>query len=172
MNVVLIGLRGSGKTKVGKILAKQLGKRFIEMDKLIVKKAKMSIPKIVEKFGWDKFRDLEEQVATEVSKLKNVVNATGGGVILRKRNISNLKKNSIVIWLQARIDTLLKRIGDDPNRPSLTGNKNRRTDMQITFKERKSLYQKAADFIIDTENKGISQVAEEIIKLLKRKGVK
>lgn len=169
MNIVLIGMRGSGKTTIGKILAKKLGKKFIEMDELIVKKAKMTTPEIVEKFGWDKFRDLEEQVATNVSKLKNIVNATGGGVILRERNIKNLKKNGIVFWLQVDVDTLLKRIGDDPNRPSLTENKDRRTDMEITLKERRHLYKKAANFTVDTENKSVYQVVEEIIKFLKKK---
>ncbi|GAH72394.1 unnamed protein product, partial [marine sediment metagenome] len=62
MNIVLIGMRGSGKTAVGRILAQKLGRELIEMDELIVGKAGLSIPEIVEKHGWERFRDLEEEV--------------------------------------------------------------------------------------------------------------
>jgi shikimate kinase len=165
MNIVLIGMRGSGKTTVGKILAQKLGRELIEMDELITRKMGFSIPEIVERYGWSKFRDIEEEITTEVAKLDNIINASGGGVVTREKNIIKLKKSGVLVWLQASVDTLLERIGEDSQRPLLAG-RTQREDVEITLAERESLYQKAADLSINTENKTPEEVAEAIINLL------
>ena len=170
MNIALIGMRGSGKTVVGKLLAERLGKQFVEMDELIVRKARMSIPEIVERYGWDKFRDIEEEVTREVAVLDNVVNATGGGVVTRENNVKELRKTGKLAWLEVSLDTLLRRIGDDPSRPSLTG-KSRRDDMEIVLTERSPIYQQAADFSVDTEGKKPEAIAEEIIDRMQKEGL-
>jgi shikimate kinase len=157
-------MRGSGKTVVGKLLAEKLGKRFIEMDELIVQRAGLSIPEIVERYGWERFRDIEEEITREVAGLDNIVNATGGGVITREKNIQELKKRGRLVWLQVGLDTLLKRIGDDPSRPSLTG-RSRREDMAVVLAERSPIYERAADITVDTEGKTPEEVAESILKL-------
>jgi shikimate dehydrogenase len=161
MNIVLIGMRGSGKTAVGKVLAQRLGQELIEMDELIVQKEGMSIPEIVKEHGWEGFRDLEAEITAEVAKRDNIINATGGGIVVRESNIIKLKQNSLVVWLTADVDTLLQRIGEDESRPLLKG-KTRREDMEITLAERMPLYQKAADITIDTEDKTPEAVAEAI----------
>jgi shikimate dehydrogenase len=162
MNIVLIGMRGSGKTAVGKVLAQRLGRELIEMDELIVQKAGLTIPEIVEKHGWERFRDLEAELTAEVAKLDNIINATGGGVVVREPNVTKLKQNGLVVWLTAGVDTLLARIGDDESRPLLKG-KIRREDLEITLAERQTLYQKAADITIDTEDKTPEAVVETIV---------
>ena len=162
MNIVLIGMRGSGKTAVGKVLAQRLGRELIEMDELITQKAGLSIPEIVAKHGWEGFRDLEAEITAEVAERDNIVNATGGGVVTREQNIAKLKQNGMLVWLTADVDTLLNRIGDDEGRPLLKG-KTRREDMEITLAERQPLYQKAADITIDTEGKTPEAVAETIV---------
>ena len=164
MNIVLIGMRGSGKTAVGKLLARRLGKQFIEMDELIVQRLGQSIPEIVSRYGWEKFRDVEEEIAREVARWDNVVNATGGGVVTREENIRELKKKGKFVWLKASVDTLLKRIGNDQSRPSLTG-KSQREDMETVLADRSPIYQRVADFIIDTEGKMPEEIAEVIAKL-------
>jgi len=163
MNIVLIGMRGSGKTTVGKLLAKRLGKQFIEMDELIVQKAGHSIPDIVKRYGWEKFRDIEEEVTREVAAQDNVVNATGGGVVTREKNIQELKKKGKLVWLKASPDTLLRRIGDDQYRPSLTG-RSPREDLEAVLAERTPIYERVADFIMDTEDKKPEEVAAAIAK--------
>jgi shikimate kinase len=167
MNIVLIGLRGSGKTAVGKILAQKLGREFIEMDELIVRKAGMSIPEIVEKFGWEKFREIEEEITSQVARRDNIVNASGGGVVTREKNIAKLKENGALVWLTASVDTLIRRVGEDSQRPPLVSGRTQQEDMEITLEERKPLYQKAAELVVDTENKRPEEVAEAIINLLK-----
>ena len=164
MNIVLIGMRGSGKTVVGKLLAKRLGKQFIEMDELIVQRLGQTIPEIVQRYGWQKFRDVEAEITREVAGVDNVVNATGGGVVTREENIRELKKKGKLVWLKADLETLLRRIGDDQSRPSLTG-KSQREDMETVLAERSPIYERAADFIVDTEGKMPEEVAEAIAKL-------
>jgi len=167
MNIVLIGMRGSGKTTVGRILARKLDRELVEMDELIAKRAGLNIAEIVEKYGWEKFRDIEEEITDEVAEQDNIVNAAGGGVVTREKNIQELKKNGISVWLKAGVNTLLERLGEDSQRPLLVG-KTQREDMEITLNERKPLYQKAADLAVDTENKTPEEVAEDIIKSLKK----
>jgi len=164
MNIVLIGMRGSGKTTIGKLLAKRLGKQFIEMDELIVQRLGQSIPEIVNRYGWQKFRDVEEEITREVAGLDNVVNATGGGVVTREENIRELKQKGKLVWLKANTDTLLRRIGNDQSRPSLTG-KSQREDMEAVLAERSPIYERVADFIVDTEGKMPEELAEAIAKL-------
>jgi len=166
MNIVLIGMRGSGKTTVGKILARKLGRELVEMDELITQKMGLSVPEIVEKFGWKRFRDIEEEIASEVAGRDNIVNATGGGVVTREKNVMKLKKTGALVWLKAGADTLLKRIGEDTNRPPLVMGRTRRGDIEITLNERKPLYQKAADLVVDTENKTPEEVAELVMSHL------
>jgi shikimate kinase len=164
MNIVLIGLRGSGKTIIGKLLAKRLSKQFVEMDELIVQRLGQSIPEIVNRYGWQKFRDAETEVTREVAVLDNVVNATGGGVVTREENIHELKKKGKLVWLKADLDTLLRRIGNSQSRPSLTG-KSQREDMEAVLAERSPIYERVADFIVDTEGKMPEELAEAIAKL-------
>lgn len=163
MNIVLIGMRGSGKTTVGEILAQRLGRQLIEMDELIVQRLGLSIPEIVEKYGWDRFREVEETITREVAVLDNAVNATGGGVVTREKNIRELKKKGKLVWLKVSLDTLLRRIGNGQSRPSLTG-RPQREDMETVLAERSPIYERVADFIIDTEGKTPEEIAEAIIK--------
>ena len=168
MNIVLIGMRGAGKTTAGKILARKLGRELVEMDELISRKAGLSITGIAEKYGWEKFRDIEEEVTDEVAGQDNIVNAAGGGVVTREKNIIKLKQNGVLVWLKAGVDELLERLGEDSERPPLVEGRTPREDIEITLNERKPLYQKAADLVVDTENKTAEAVAEAIIKSLKK----
>jgi shikimate kinase len=170
MNIVLIGMRGSGKTTVGKILAQKMGREFAEMDELITRKAGLTIPEIVAKHGWGKFRDIEEEIAGEAAGRDNIINASGGGVVTREKNIIKLKKSGVLVWLQAGIDTLVSRTGEDTDRPPLVEGRTEQEDMEITFKERKPLYQQAADLTVNTENKTPEAVADLVINLLAVRG--
>jgi shikimate kinase len=165
-NIVLIGMRGSGKTTVGAILAGRLHRELIPMDALIVYEAGMTIPQIVAMSGWPRFREIEAQVTQKVARLQEIINATGGGVVLNPENIKALRATGIVFWLNVSVDYILQRIGEDPNRPSLTGKSSRRDDMLATFVEREPLYRQAAHYIIDTDQKSQAQIAEEIVNIL------
>ncbi|MBI1919382.1 shikimate kinase [Candidatus Microgenomates bacterium] len=168
MNIVLIGMRGAGKSTVGRILARRLKKKFLEMDNLIIKKAGMTVPRMVQKYGWEYFRDLESGVCKKVAKLDNRVVSTGGGVVIRQENVKMLKKNGLIFLLVASLDRLLKRIGEDESRPSLTGTNSRREDMRRVLAQRRKLYIEAADEVIDTNKLTTKEVAEVIDLVLKQ----
>jgi len=164
MNIVLIGYRGTGKSTIGKVLADKLKSPLIHMDQLIVKKSDMSIPGIVEKHGWDYFRDLESDVAAEVSKMDNCIIDCGGGVILRDENVKYLKKNGKCFLLKADIDTVISRIHGDANRPALKKGMSFREEQEKVLKEREPKYKAAADVEIDTSLLSIDQAVEKIME--------
>jgi len=164
MNIVLIGMRGSGKTTISKILSDLLNRKIVSIDKSIENKSGMKISEIVEIFGWKKFRDLETSALLRVSKLNNAIIDCGGGIVVREENINLLRNKSILIWLEASVKTLLARIGKGSNRPYLTSAKNRAEDVVNILEERKKLYMNAADFIIKTDDKKPEKIAREIIE--------
>lgn len=169
MNIVLIGMRGTGKTTIGKMVAAKLMREFFETDMMLQAKAKLTIKEIVEKKGWGYFRDFESEIVRELSSQKNAVIATGGGVILRSNNVEALSKNGILYLLTADIKTMLRRIGDDPNRPSLTGKTTRKEDIEETWRQRERLYLDAADEVLKTDGLKKEEIADRIIALYKEK---
>ena len=117
--IALVGLMGSGKSAVGRRLAKQLGLTFADSDQLVTKMAGVSITDIFDLAGEAKFRDMEFRAIQNQLQQPPHVLATGGGSFCEPETASLLRKNAIVIWLQASPDTLLKRIGDTISRPLL-----------------------------------------------------
>lgn len=166
-NIVLIGMRGSGKTLVGAILAGRLHREFVPMDALVVYEFGITIPEIVERHGWQRFREMEAQVARKAAALRGTINATGGGVILNPDNVKVLRESGIVFWLDVSVDAGLRRIGEDPNRPSLTGKGSRREEMLATYAEREPLYRAAAHYEIPTDDRSPEQVTEAILRILR-----
>jgi len=167
MNIILIGMRGSGKSTVGKALAKKMDKSFIDMDRLIAVNVGMSLPDFVNRFGWDTFRQKESEIAIKTSNETNAVIATGGGVILKKSNINTLRRNSKFVFLKTSINQMFERIKNAKDRPALTDKNTLMEELEEVWKERKSLYENTADIIIETDNKTINQIADEIVSKLK-----
>ncbi|ALA56816.1 shikimate kinase [Nitrospira moscoviensis] len=166
MNVVLIGYRGTGKSTVAKALAARLGRTAVSTDAEIVKRAQRGVPEIVAEHGWEYFRDLESQICREVAARDHLVVDTGGGAILRPANVDALKKNGRLFWLRASVDTIASRIGRDMQRPSLTGTKSFIEEIDEVLQERTPKYQAAADHVIETDQRSIVQIADEILARL------
>ena len=168
MNIILIGYRGTGKSTVGKILGQRLGRKVISTDTEIVKEAGQSIPKIVEQFGWDHFRELETQMCRTLQKETNLVIDTGGGLILKEENVEILKANGTLFWLTAEVPTIVKRISGDTQRPSLSGTKTFVEEIEDILKERTPKYQAAADHIIPTDDTSPDQIADTILSCISK----
>ena len=143
-NIVLIGMPGCGKTTIGKAVANETGKSFIDTDDEIVKKAGMSIPEIFEQFGEKKFREIEAEVIKEVSAQQSAVIATGGGAVLNPLNVSLLKENGIIVFIDRPIEDLVTT--DD--RP-LSSN---RELLEKRYKERYGIYKSSAQAEIKAVN--------------------
>jgi shikimate kinase len=169
MNIVLIGYRCSGKTKVGKILARVLDRDFLDTDTLIEKNAGCSIETLISATGWDHFRYMEKVLIEEVSKRDNLVIATGGGVVTDEENVKSLKGNSWIVWLNGKAEVLKERMDREQRsgkiRPSLTGADPLEEIKQVLI-VRKPLYEQAGDFVVDTGNLSIEELAATIIKAL------
>ncbi len=171
MNIVLIGMRATGKTTVAKILAGKLKRDHIEIDELVVERSGLSIPEIVEKSGWEYFRDLESKVTKELAQIDNKIISTGGGVVTRKENTEILEKTGFLILLTASIDTMLLRMGNGTNRPSLTEKGSVREEIAEVLKQRKILYEKACNVIIATDNQNPEEVGERILAVVKERNL-
>lgn len=165
MNLVLIGYRGTGKSTIGKVLAKRLGRQLVSTDKEIVKRAGQTIPQIVESQGWEHFRDLESEVCRDLAERDNLVIDTGGGAILRQQNVDVLKGNGTLFWLTASVRTIASRIGGDTQRPSLTGHKSFVEEIEEVLRERTPKYRAAADHELSTDGRTIQTLADTIIGL-------
>lgn len=167
MNIVLIGYRGTGKSVVGSLVSEGLQMQCISMDGKIVEKAGMSIPDIVAKHDWATFRDMESEITRELAKLDDIIIDTGGGVIERPENIDVLKTNGLIIWLKASVETIVLRIEEGTERPSLTGEKSFTEEVEEVLVQRTPKYRNAAQYEIDTERLTPEQVADRIINIWK-----
>ncbi|MCA9470653.1 MAG: shikimate kinase [Nitrospirales bacterium] len=166
MNIVLIGYRGTGKSTVAKLLGQRLGRRVMSTDAEVVARAKMTIPEIVERFGWDHFRGLETEVCQTIGRQDGLVIDTGGGAILKGQNVTAFKTNGTVFWLTAEVPTIASRIGGDTQRPSLSGTKSFVEEIEEILKERTPKYQAAADHSIATDHASPERVTASIFALL------
>lgn len=162
-NLILVGFMGTGKSAVGKLLARRLSRPFVDLDRKIEKEAGGSIPKIFAAEGEAGFREREARAVREAAELKEHVIATGGGVMLREENIRLLKKSGKLICLTANADAILQRtLATLPSRPLLAGYEPRERVEEL-LKLRAPFYAQA-DVTIDTSDKSVDQVAEEILR--------
>ncbi len=163
-NIVLTGFMGSGKSSVGKLVAKDLNYTFYDMDTVICERAGKTVQQIFDQFGEEYFRDLESEVARDLAKTKLSVIACGGGTVLRPSNIDCLRENGIIFFLDTPIHVIEDRMVLLAGRPLLVG----ATPIQLRkiFEKRKEFYENN-DFSIHTENKKISAVAAEISEIYK-----
>ena len=138
----------------------------IGMDRKIVEAAGKSIPEIVEKYGWSQFRDMESELVRQLAKCDHLIIDTGGGVIERAENIRALKTNSYIFWLKASVDTIVNRIQNDTQRPSLTPDKSFTEEVGEILSKRTPKYKMASEFEIDTDHLTAEQVADQIMAML------
>ena len=151
---------------MGKALAKVLKRPFLDADLELVKEQSMSIKDIVAKKGWDAFRKMEHAVIKRICSLENYVVATGGGVVLSRLNVELMKKSGVVVWLKADPKTIEKRIVEDEStddfRPALTS-KGLVEEIEEVLSERKTFYEEAMDFSVDTDFSDIDEITDTII---------
>jgi shikimate kinase len=171
--IALIGYRATGKTTVGRILAKQMGRSFHDCDAEIEHQSGRSIRTFFTDEGEAAFRDLEEQALRDLcQKMPETVLATGGGAILRETNRQVLARFGTVIWLTAPPEILVERLRQDPNsRPSLTA-AGLLDEVAILLEAREPLYRNAADLIVDASLSDPKWIADEVLRLIRSQGEK
>ena len=164
-NIVLIGFMGAGKSTVSDYLSTMFAMKFVEMDQVISEREEMSIPDIFATYGEEYFRDLETKLLVEMQSKKNTIISCGGGAALREENVAEMKKNGRVVLLTASPQTVYERVKDSEERPILNGNNNVEYIAELMEKRREK-YEAAADIVIQTDNKTVLQVCEELISKL------
>ena len=166
-SIALIGFMGTGKTAVGQLLSKKLGKKFVELDLLIEQKAGKSIPDIFQQDGEIAFRELEIGVTEEVANKQDTVIACGGGIVLNKINIDRLRENARMVYLTASPGVILKRAASEAGQRPLLEVDNPALTIREMLRFRGPFYERAADIVIDTSKLDIDSVVEQIIEKLK-----
>jgi len=166
MNIILIGFMGVGKSEVGRLLARRLNMNFLDTDELIEKTEGRKISEIFAKEGEGHFRDLETEVLKTLEDYDNFALSTGGGLVLREENVELLKEIGPLILLTAREEIILGRVKHTEDRPLLQGDQPKK--IKEILSERNPIYNKVADFVVDTSDITPEQAVEEILKWLKK----
>lgn len=166
-NVFLIGPMGSGKTAVGKQLAKQLGLPFHDSDAEIEHRTGVDIPLIFEKEGEAGFREREREVVDDLTQLQGIVLSTGGGAILAAESRERLAARGFVVYLETSVEQQAERVRSAHHRPLLAG-----VDPAVKLAElmahREPLYRGTADLVIHTDGRKVASVADEILRAYRR----
>ena len=166
MNIFLIGPMAAGKSHIGKALAKRLKSRFYDTDDLICQHAGADIPTIFKQEGESGFRRRETQVVQEIVGNRNIVVATGGGVVLDKQNCKNMKENGTVIYLDTSLDTRYERMQDPAERPLLAEGDAYKI-MQDLDSVRIPIYEELADFVVDNDG-NVALTVAKIVECIDR----
>ncbi len=164
MNIVLCGMMGCGKTTVARELEKLTGMARVDTDEEVVK-LHGRIADIFAKYGEERFREIETEVVAQISSRDGIIVATGGGCVLRDKNVSLLKAGGRgkIFFLRTQEETLISRVEGDTERPLLYGGA--RQKIAQLLPERTPKYEAAADYIVDTDGVAPSALAEKIARL-------
>ena len=164
-NIVLVGMMGAGKTTVGEFLSAKLNRELKDIDRVIEQEQKKSIIEIFTDDGEEAFRKLESETIEKFSNMSDLIISTGGGALEKANNLSNLQKNGIIIYLEADIEELFKRVKNETQRPLLKEQDPLEVIKKL-IKKREKFYL-MADITIITDNKSPEKITEEIIKAIK-----
>ena len=166
-NIYLVGMMGAGKTSVGRLLAKRARKSFFDSDQVIEERTGVSIPTIFHHEGESGFRAREQAAIADLTKLDDIVLATGGGAILLEENRRCLGATGFVVYLKAQVKDLWKRTQADKNRPLLDTD-SPLSKLEDLFGVRDPIYTALADLVIETGDPNLqiflSRLEDELIK--------
>lgn len=168
-NIFFIGFMGSGKTTISAAFSKKYQRKLIEADDILVERAGMSVNEIFATQGEQAFRDMETELCRELVNLDDHVVSCGGGIVVRPQNVEYMKKNGVIILLEATPETILDRVKGSTARPILNGHMNVEYIAELK-KKRAEAYQSAADLVIHTDGKAVDEIVEEVYESIYRTG--
>ncbi|GAB2188589.1 shikimate kinase AroK [Sessilibacter sp. MAH2] len=166
-NIVLVGPMGVGKSTIGRMLAQLTQREFKDTDHVVEERTGADIPWIFDVEGEEGFRARETSVLQDLLQVRNLVLATGGGIVTREENRELLNNNSVVVYLTASVEQLYKRTRKDKKRPLLQV-ENPKAKIEGLIAERAPLYESVSHYQVSTDNKTPKAVAEKIFSLIKQ----
>ena len=166
-NLFLIGLMGAGKSTIGKQLARELGKDFLDSDSEIENRTGVSIDVIFDIEGEQGFRRRETGMLRELVEKRGIVLATGGGAVLATENQQLLKGNGWIIYLRAAAEHLAGRVRLDRRRPLLQSG-DKLAKIRDLLAQREPIYRQLADTVVETNNRSVPSVVREISRIVKQ----
>ena len=169
-NIVLTGFMGTGKTTVGQLLAEELHRQFFDTDQIIEEKLGASIKEIFKKIGEPKFREFETETIALISNLEDSVISCGGGVVVNPVNVTNLRRNGIIVNLYASPEHIFKRLYEYDTRPLIKQMLNPFDGIKKLLAQRQKAYQQC-DFAINTDNISPENVVKQILSNKKIKDI-
>ncbi len=173
MNIYFIGYRCTGKTSVGRLLARRLAWSFVDTDDLVTARAGRPIAEIVARQGWPAFRDLERRVIREVAAAGRQVVATGGGAPCDRENRRLMVHRGLVVWLRAAPQVIAQRLADDVRsahqRPALDGG-DAVSEIDRLLAQREPLYREAAHIAVDTDTRPVEAVTAAVVNEIEKSG--
>jgi len=161
-NLILVGMMGSGKTTMGRVLAKHLGKEFVDTDEEIQARTGVTIPHIFDVEGEPGFRQRETAALESLLQRDGLVLATGGGAVIAKDNRVMLQNNGIVIYLRASVHDLWLRTRNDRNRPLLQAG-NAHDKLTQLLRQREAAYQQVADIVMPTGRQNVHALMLKLV---------
>lgn len=164
-NIMLIGFMGSGKSTIAKYLSHILEMQDLETDEFIVKREDMTINEIFQRKGEEYFRRCENNALRELETRQGIIISCGGGMPMKDENVELMKKNGKIVLLTASPETIYERVKYSNERPLLNGNMNVEYIKDL-MEKRKDRYESIADIVVDTNNKPIHVIAEEVVSKL------
>ena len=168
-SIVLIGMMGAGKSCVGRCLQRQTKLPLVDTDDIVASKFRISISEIFSKYGEQGFREAETQTLRELAPAKQTIIVTGGGIVLREKNVDFLKRLGVIVWLDSSEETLFERASRARTRPLLQGENPREAFLQL-LQQRLPLYAKVAHIRVDTSVLTDEEVAVAILSKLRKLG--
>jgi shikimate kinase len=165
-NIVLIGLMGSGKSVVGKRVARRLERPFVDTDEVVEHEARRRIPEIFAEEGERGFREHEAAAVRQVSALRGQVIAVGGGAVLNPANVTQLRSTGDLVWLAASPEVLRERLerGGAARRPLLADADDLGLRIAALAEERRAHYERAADRVLVTDGRSLDQIADDVLE--------
>lgn len=160
--IVLVGPMGAGKSTIGRLLARELGYRFVDSDRLIEERCGANIPWIFDVEGEEGFRQREAAILAELAEQEELVLATGGGAVLKPESRTSLKQGALVVYLKTSIEQQVERTRRDRNRPLLQ-NDDPEAVLRNLFSVRDPLYSELADVVMFTDRKSPRLVVRQLV---------
>ena len=168
--IACVGLPGSGKSTIGRLLAKRLNVRFFDSDAVIERRISCSIREFFEREGEQVFRDLEQDVINELTQNNGCILSTGGGVVVRQANRDMLHQRCQVIYLHSSPEEIFRRLRHDQSRPLLQV-ADRLAHLKKLYELRDPIYREAAHFVVETGRPSVTTLVNMIVMQLELAGV-